>query len=217
MSTRIPTDIFGRRLNLQRLPFTTIASRPTVEYDELFVNSKEDKMEGTLDMNRNKITNIKAPTKLLDAANKAYVDSLTQQISKALEEKFEDARTNIKLNRDQDKALKKFIKQLCTEVDSGTQIKQIRSKLANTKNIPTLVIPWDKGHTMTKNVVILQVLIESDNNCWLDIQSLGYQYGLHIYERYNKNIKKHELHISVTQMLPSQWKRNIIIFCRILH
>lgn len=221
MSTRVPTDIFGRSLNLQRLPFTTISTRPSVDYDDTFINAAGDKMQGTLDMNKNKITNIQAPTLPTDVTNKAYVDALKIRITKALEEQFKgnikETQKIIKHNRDQDLALKKLIKQLDNKIEADTRIKKIQSKLANTKNIPTLIIPWDSGYTMTKNIVIIQVLIESDNDCWLDIQCLGYQYGMHLYERYNKNTKKYELHISATQALPSQWKRNIIIFCRVLH
>lgn len=40
-----------------------------------FLNVKGDKMRGILDMNRNKITNLKKPTEPNDAVTKGYVDS----------------------------------------------------------------------------------------------------------------------------------------------
>ena len=221
MSTRIPTDAFGRSVNLSRLPFSSIESRPVVDYDKVFINADGDKMEGALDMNKNKLTNIPTPTNPLDAATKEYVDTLKQKVIESLSKDLDDTEKKInkefKRNRDQDLALKNLIKQLQKKIDSDTQIKIITGKISNTKNIPTLVVTWDKGDSITKNIIILQILIESDNDCWLDIQALGNQYGVHVYERYNNKKQRNEYHISATQSFPPSWKRNIRIFCRILH
>ena len=220
MSTRIPTDMFGRGLNLAKLPFTTLDPHSGPDLDKVFINAEGDKMEGILNMGKHKITNIKAPDSQLDAANKAYVDNIRGDAQKALGEKFKEyigeVNKKIKKNRDQDIVLKELIKKLQTQINADPQVKLLRSKIANTKRIPTLIVPWDKGYSMTKNVILLQILIETDNDCWVDIRSLGYQYGLLLYERHNKKTSKCELHISATQTLPDEWKRNIIIFCKIL-
>ena len=52
MSTRIPTDIYGRSFNMQRLPFTTVRPSPTIDYDSIYINTEGDKMERTLDTNK---------------------------------------------------------------------------------------------------------------------------------------------------------------------
>ena len=134
MSARVPTDSFGRSLDMQRLPFTTVRAAPSIDYDSLYINTEGDKMTGTLDMNRNKITNIQAPTKPLDATNKAYVDLMQSKvydsISKHFETSVKEVGKKIKKNRDQDLALKKLIKELQTQIKEDTHIKEIRSKLA---------------------------------------------------------------------------------------
>ena len=216
MSTRIPTDIFGRRLNLAKLPFTPVEPHSGPDYDKVFINAEGDKMEGILDMDKHKITNIKAPEKPLDAANKAYVDNIEGVLVEKFKGGIGEVQSNIKKNRDQDLASKELIKKLRTQIDSDLQVKKIRSKLANTKRIPTLAIAWDKGYSITKNIIVQQTLIETDNDCWVEMQSLGSQYGLLLYERYNKKTKRYDFHISATKTLPSSWKRNIIIFCRVL-
>jgi len=221
MSVRVATDAFGRSINLPQLPFTTIEPHAGPDYDKEFINADGDEMEGELNMNKHKLSNLATPKDKLDAANKEYVDNIKTRVLATLQNNFKDTtdyiQKKIKKNRDQDIALKEIIKKLSRKVESDTQIKQIQGTIANTKNIPTLIIPWDSGYSMTKNIVLLQMLIQSDNDCWLDIQSLGYQYGLHIFERLNKKTKKYELHISSNQKLPSNWKRNVIIFVRILH
>ena len=56
---------------MQRLPFTIVRPSPTIDYDSIYINTQGDKMERTLDMNKNKITNILVPSKPLDVTNKA--------------------------------------------------------------------------------------------------------------------------------------------------
>lgn len=194
MSVRVPTDVFGRSINLPQLPFTTIEPPHSgAEYNKVFINVEGDNMEGKLNMSKNKLTNLPTPKDKLDAANKQYVDNVRSRITEALSKDFssktKEIETKIKYNRDQDLALKALIKKLNTRLESDNLVKQIRSTTANTKNISTLIIPWDMGYTITKNVILLQMLIQSNNNCCLDIQSLGYQYGLHVFERFNKTTK----------------------------
>ena len=159
MSSRIATDAFGRPMNLNKLPFTTIEHHSGADYDSIYINTEGDKMEGTLDMNKNTITGHKAPTQSLDAANKAYVDNLKDKVIEELREKFKDTSTtfmrNIKKNRDQDIALKNLINQLSKKVDSDTQIKRIKSTLANTKNIPTLIIPVSYTHLTLPTILLV--------------------------------------------------------------
>lgn len=220
MSTRIPTDMFGRSINLKELPFTTIEHTPAIDYDKVFINADGDKMEGELNMDKNKITNVKTPTSNFDCANKAYVDGIKINTINTLKDEFSDAvaevSTKIAANKKQDSALKTLINNLTKRMDNDSTVKKIKSKLVNTSNISTLVITWDKGNSITKNIVILQILIEGDKGTWLDLQTLNYRYGFYAYERYNRKKLKFEYHISTERTLPRTWKCNLLISCKIL-
>lgn len=220
MSARIPTDIFGRSMNLKELPFTTIEHTPAIDYDKVFVNAEGDKMQGNLDMGKNKITNISNPTSNFDCANKAYVDTIKSKTMSTLQDKFgktvAEVSTKIAENRKQDSALKTIINKLTKRINDDLTIKKIKSKLVNTSHISTLVLTWDKGHSITKNILILQILIEGDKGTWLDLQALNYRYGFYVYERYNRKKLKFEYHISTERSLPKSWKCNLSISCKIL-
>ena len=72
MSTRIPTDIYGRSFIRSSAPTKTF---PRIDYALMFLNTDGDKMEGKLDMNKNKILNLRAPSKSHEATNKEYLDA----------------------------------------------------------------------------------------------------------------------------------------------
>ena len=81
MSARVDTDMFGRALNLPKFPFTVIKQTR----DDMFVNVTGDKMTGILNMSKNRITNIAAPTNKFDCANKGFVDSMKDKTLSALQ------------------------------------------------------------------------------------------------------------------------------------
>ena len=217
MSARVDTDMFGRALNLPKFPFTVIKQTR----DDMFVNVTGDKMTGILNMSKNRITNIAAPTNKFDSANKGYVDSMKDKTLTALQDKFGKAvshvSTKIAANRKQDLALKDLITKLQDTIEKEPSIKILKSKMTRSKDISTLVITWDKKHSITKNIVLFQILIEGDKNTWLDLQSLNSHYGFYVYERFNKSVQKHELYISTNKTLPESWRCNMLITCKILN
>ena len=75
MSSRTAVDQFGSSVSGSN--GNTINLRHT---DKLYVNTSGDLMEGELNMNNNKITNIATPTNDKDAVNKKYVNDNTIEI-----------------------------------------------------------------------------------------------------------------------------------------
>lgn len=219
MSVFIPTDKFGRKLGITKLPFTTIPIKnyTPVNYDSKYINVVGDVMKGVLNMNQHKITNLKTPTNKNDAVNMGYVDKLKENVAKELRTSFSEnfnqgvtkIENQIKVQREQDKVLKGWIK----ELRENGKVFEIKGIMERSKDISTLLKEWENDDSITKNIVILQILIEADDNVWLDIQTLGNEYGIYVYEKLKNNDSnsKNSFYISTKINLPESWKRTVAV------
>ena len=94
MKSIIPTDRFGRAIET---PSFDSSSGPVINYDEKFINTEGDTLEGELDMGKFKITNLGIPIKVTDATNKKYVDDLFEKRKKEVDKKMKDKHQEIGL------------------------------------------------------------------------------------------------------------------------
>lgn len=182
------------------------------EGDEYYINTEGDEMKGKLNMNSLRILHVGAPQTAGDAANKFYVDKSIEKIkkeiklqvvdkvielqrkagdnSKHIEEKYNAATKEIT-------ALKHF---LLRKIPTYHRIEGI---MANAKNINNLVYTFEKGTSILKNFILLQILIETKPGVWFDMHLLSPSYTFRIYQKGNR------LFIVSPNQLPKDWTRKI--------
>ena len=83
-------------------PNSTLISSSTLiipHANSLYVNEHGDKMEGVLNMNNNKITNVAEPTEFKDVSTKSYVDTAIKDQQQSINDQFLDRKGFIRFDK----------------------------------------------------------------------------------------------------------------------
>ena len=200
--------------------------------NRLFINASGDEMQGNLSMNGRKITNLKSPETALDAANKDFVvrsikssiNGLINKVSdnsKHITEKFNQAyRHSTDLKHYVNKVLMaadRKLQQLNKTVTENRALSEINSrrismlgrqgrvslfetKLTSSKGISHLVL------RSKETIAIIQILIETEEGAWYDINTLSPDYQFRVF------IKKEKYFITCHTTLPPTWTKKLKIF-----
>lgn len=180
--------------------------------DKSYLKVSGDKMLGNLSLNGNRITDLGNPNNLTDAVSVQHLNSMLIKIKgefkenigqrlEVLERKASDNSKHIQnkynLATKEITDLKHFL------LNKLPKFHRIEGVIDNEKNINNLVFTFSKDESLSKNIALIQVLIETTEGVWFNLQLLFPSYKFRIYE------KAHKLFITSEGYLPPNWTRKI--------